>query len=75
VQTQAKKCAWYTVQNRALAAARKAQADLINKLLAAASKEGLARLVAREMQKKIMLAAEPCIAAAVVQEVRSAAGC
>jgi hypothetical protein len=66
----AKKSAWYYEQNLLLVPAQQAQAELINKLLAAASRQGLARLLAAAMLKKGVM---QCVVAAVVQQVRATA--
>jgi hypothetical protein len=63
----AKTSAWYYEQNLALVPAQQAQADIINKLLAAANRQGLAPLLATAMLKKHVM---HCVVAAVVQEVR-----
>jgi hypothetical protein len=66
----AKKAAWYYEQNLKLVRAQQAQAELINKLLAAANRQGLARLLAAAMLKQGVM---QCVVAAVVQQVRAAA--
>jgi hypothetical protein len=65
-----KKAAWYLQQSLALVRAQQAQAELINTLLAAANRQGLARLLAAAMLKKGVI---HCVVAAVVQQVRAAA--
>jgi hypothetical protein len=64
----AKKSEWYYQQNEALLSVQQAQVELINKLLAAASREGLLRLLAEELRQQRGVMSS--VVAAVVEEVR-----